>query len=53
MAKAKRLQWGRGFAATEGWSKNATASVTQWLQWGRGFAATEGCPSTDVGPVPM
>ena len=36
------LQWGRGFAATEGpgWTAGRWPDVS--LQWGRGFAATEG-----------
>ena len=37
-----QLQWGRGFAATEGRSVVASASYQLKLQWGRGFAATEG-----------
>ena len=36
------LQWGRGFAATEG-RKTPRPGWHRWpLQWGRGFAATEG-----------
>ena len=36
------LQWGRGFAATEGNRLPAAAMTAALLQWGRGFAATEG-----------
>ena len=36
------LQWGRGFAATEGSTAMASAFIPGRLQWGRGFAATEG-----------
>ena len=36
------LQWGRGFAATEGSLAAAFGGVLPPLQWGRGFAATEG-----------
>ena len=36
------LQWGRGFAATEGDPSHGRSSVGELLQWGRGFAATEG-----------
>jgi len=36
------LQWGRGFAATEGSAIGSRWFVTKSLQWGRGFAATEG-----------
>jgi len=36
------LQWGRGFAATEGVIRRLLASQAAMLQWGRGFAATEG-----------
>ena len=37
------LQWGRGFAATEGEGDLPPMTSTKTLQWGRGFAATEGC----------
>ena len=36
------LQWGRGFAATDGSLAAAFGGVLPPLQWGRGFAATEG-----------
>jgi len=36
------LQWGRGFAATEGGQRSPAGSPPWTLQWGRGFAATEG-----------
>ena len=36
------LQWGRGFAATEGTLCPVYAPRANALQWGRGFAATEG-----------
>ena len=36
------LQWGRGFAATEGARRPQEACRCYPLQWGRGFAATEG-----------
>ena len=36
------LQWGRGFAATEGPRSGAPGADAGRLQWGRGFAATEG-----------
>ena len=36
------LQWGRGFAATEGRRDPAAGFRAGMLQWGRGFAATEG-----------
>ncbi len=36
------LQWGRGFAATEGRQPLLTLGDSERLQWGRGFAATEG-----------
>ena len=36
------LQWGRGFAATEGRKSSPAARDNAELQWGRGFAATEG-----------
>jgi len=39
----KWLQWGRGFAATEGGVPRASKWPAWLLQWGRGFAATEGC----------
>ena len=39
-----RLQWGRGFAATEGSSDRTFKDLYALLQWGRGFAATEGSP---------
>ena len=38
-----RLQWGRGFAATEGRTRRKKNRPPRVLQWGRGFAATEGC----------
>ena len=37
-----KLQWGRGFAATEGSEVVSGRRSTETLQWGRGFAATEG-----------
>ena len=39
------LQWGRGFAATEGGTQYAGVKCKVELQWGRGFAATEGSSS--------
>ena len=39
---AFRLQWGRGFAATEGQRVRRLPLHESLLQWGRGFAATEG-----------
>ena len=39
---AHTLQWGRGFAATEGCTSHSCWPVMPRLQWGRGFAATEG-----------
>ena len=42
---AARLQWGRGFAATEGKRPLECRSQPSKLQWGRGFAATEGMQS--------
>ena len=36
------LQWGRGFAATEGLTTSTLLAGCVPLQWGRGFAATEG-----------
>jgi len=36
------LQWGRGFAATEGRDNFRCIYCGATLQWGRGFAATEG-----------
>jgi len=36
------LQWGRGFAATEGRNAKGEILARYVLQWGRGFAATEG-----------
>ncbi len=41
--RACSLQWGRGFAATEGRCSHRTSTAARSLQWGRGFAATEGC----------
>jgi len=38
----KSLQWGRGFAATEGSGLASSPTTEDTLQWGRGFAATEG-----------
>ena len=44
-----QLQWGRGFAATEGAFAQRIMSLADLLQWGRGFAATEGfAPSTPI-----
>ena len=40
--KFPELQWGRGFAATEGAEYIPIAKFIKELQWGRGFAATEG-----------
>jgi len=40
--RAIRLQWGRGFAATEGEYQGDDCWKVTMLQWGRGFAATEG-----------
>jgi len=37
-----RLQWGRGFAATEEGRVKRCGQDHVRLQWGRGFAATEG-----------
>ncbi len=37
-----RLQWGRGFSATEGVDGTGTPTSLGTLQWGRGFSATEG-----------
>jgi len=37
-----QLQWGRGFAATEGDHIGPDTMPYLSLQWGRGFAATEG-----------
>jgi hypothetical protein len=39
------LQWGRGFAATEGTVHATGGTSNEQLQWGRGFAATEGLAS--------
>ena len=41
-APARLLQWGRGFAATEGIRGCGVRAFRSRLQWGRGFAATEG-----------
>ena len=41
--KPASLQWGRGFAATEGFGVGQMSGGNVQLQWGRGFAATEGC----------
>ncbi len=43
--RARRLQWGRGFAATEGGGGTPDIHKLVLLQWGRGFAATEGQPT--------
>jgi len=40
--RAGWLQWGRGFAATEGTDDIRRGVAAAKLQWGRGFAATEG-----------
>ena len=42
------LQWGRGFAATEGKTLLPLKVGDIKLQWGRGFAATEGGSSEVV-----
>ncbi len=43
------LQWGRGFAATEGKGAGPNGQTGWVLQWGRGFAATEGQEPGAVG----
>ena len=46
------LQWGRGFAATEGAFGRLTGAAEARLQWGRGFAATEGHRRNPMSDVP-
>jgi len=48
LERAKTLQWGRRFAATEGIQDVNRASARETLQWGRRFAATEGFMVTEA-----